>query len=383
LLFVPRAQAADPAVPVVSSAPTEGFQDVHLNPLWTVGLDDDLIFGRIRRVVERPGGGVYVLDSQLNEVQALSDDGQWETTIGREGEAPGEFQNPSDLFLLLDGTLAVVQTMPPKIALLHPDGVPLDNYPVPDSHEGLRMLSQGFDRGDGLVLSTTGMFFTQGQMQTQARIFSIDPKGELLAHYYDDRHAVDLAAGEFQETDMVGVTGVWTLTPGGNVVVAQDWANFRLHVYAPDGDLLRVVERPFTAHVRTAEERDHASKQYSMNINGKVMEVQVADVDRAVDALFPRPEGGFRALIRERQPDDPADLFARLDEFDAEGRWVRELRLHGEVDPDHDRIFLGADRIYAARNAMSSDDEEDDDDQSGQADAYAEPLHLVCYGLER
>lgn len=368
-------QAADAPPTILSATPRQGDRDQHLKTVWKAGLDDDFIFGRIRAVVERDDQGVYVLDGQLNEIQALSRDGEWESTIGREGEAPGEFRNPSDLFLRADGTLAVVQTMPPKIALLSADGVPLDDHRIPDPNTGVRMLTSGVDRGGGLVLSSSGMFFAQGKMETQARLFAIDEQGGEVARYYQDHHAVNLASEEFNEEDMTGVNGAWAMTPNGDVVLAPSWDTYRIDDYGSDGTLLRTVERPFETHERTAQERERASHRYSMNINGKVMEVQVNAVDRAIDGLYPRPEGGFRVLTRERRADDPPEFFARIDEFDEQGRWVEQRRLLGDVDLDRDQLFLGANRLYVARNAHAAPDEDEDD-------LDPEPLHLVCYRLE-
>jgi hypothetical protein len=378
-LLVGVGGAADPSPePLVSTAPSQGTRDVHLHALWTAGLDDDLIFGRIRGVVERKDGDVCVLDAQLNQIQVFSPEGEWQKTIGREGEAPGEFRNPSSLFLGHDGTLDVIQTMPPKIALLKPDGVPLDDHPIPDPSEGVPMLTGGYDRGSDLVLAASGMFFADGKMGTVAQILSVDDKGTIQTHYYEDRHPVDLAAEQFKERDMTGVSGVWTVTAKGNVVVAEEWDAYRLHVYAPDGSLLRIIERPFEPHVRTPEERKYASKRYSMNINGKQMKVQVSDTDRVVDGLYPLPDGGFQVLIRERQPDDPPELFARLDQFDAQGRWVQQWRLYGDVDLNQDRIFPGKNRMYVAHNVGDTVVKDEDED----AEADMEPLHLVCYRLD-
>lgn len=377
--FAGECHAADSAPePVVSTAPAEGTRDVHLHPLWTAGLDDELIFGRIRGVVERGDQGVYVLDAQLNQVQVFSPDGKWEKAIGREGEAPGEFRNPSSLFLGHDGSVDIIQTMPPKIALLQADGTPLDDHPIPDPSEGVPMLTGGYDRGKDLVLAASGFFFADGKMGTTAQVLAVDGKGTIEARYFEDRHPIDLATESFEERDMVGVNGAWAVTTSGKVVIVQDWDAYRLHVYAPDGSLVRIVERPFKPHLRTPKEREHASKRYSMNINGKQMKVHVSDTDRVVDGLYPRQDGGFQVLIRERMPDDPPELFARLDQFDAQGKWIEQWRLFGDVDFNRDRLFLGKTRIYVAHNM--GDTVVEDEDETAEEDM--EPLHLVCYRLD-
>lgn len=376
LTLLPSSVTAETSAPVVQSeAPRDGSRDLHLERLWSAGLDDDVIFGRIIQVVES-SHEVYVLDRQLNEVQVLSPEGEWLRAIGTEGEAPGEFRNPSDLFLLGADTVAVVQSMPPKVALLTPDGMTLDDYPLPGAHEGLRMLSRGLERENGLVLGSSGMFMAQGKMETQTSVFAVNRQGEKVAQFFEDRRPVNLNAGEFDEEDMTGIGDVWTLTTEGRVVVAPQRNAYRLHVHDRGGELAFVVERPFEPHVRTAEEREQVAGRYSMNINGSEMEVQVSDVDRVVDGVHAVAGGGFRTLLRERHDGDPPDRFARLDVFDSEGRWIEQLRLHGDVDLDFDWLVFEGGHLYVARNAH---DLTGGEKESGRP--IDEPMHLVCYDL--
>jgi hypothetical protein len=268
--------------------------------------------------------------------------------------------------------------MPPKIALLTTDGVPLDDHPLPDPSEGMPMLTAGYDRGKDLVLAASGFFFADGKMGTVAQILAVDDKGIIRERYYEDRHPVDLAAEQFKERDMMGVSGTWAVTGDGKVVIAQDWDDYRLHVYSPEGKLVRIVERPFEPHERSAKEREHASKRFSMNINGTQMKVVVSDTDRVIDGVYPRKDGGFQILIREKMPDDPPDLFARLDQFDAQGKWIEQWRLFGDVNLNRDRLFLGDTRVYVAHNL--GDTVVEDEDETAEGDM--QPLHLVCYRLE-
>jgi hypothetical protein len=77
-------------------------------------------------------------------------------------------------------------------------------------------------------------------------------------------------------------------------------------------------------------------------------------------------------------PDDPPDLFARLDQFDAQGKWIEQWRLFGDVNLNRDRLFLGDTRVYVAHNL--GDTVVEDEDETAEGDM--QPLHLVCYRLE-
>ena len=79
-----------------------GEETVGLTELWRIGgdTDDDAeFFGVLSQITTDEAGNVYLLDRQLTEVKVFSPDGEYLNTIGREGEGPGEFRRPSDLFI--------------------------------------------------------------------------------------------------------------------------------------------------------------------------------------------------------------------------------------------------------------------------------------------
>ena len=85
------------------ASPSEGIETMHLEELWRVGgEDDDVLFGVILQVRTDEEGNIYLLDSQLAQVQVYSSDGRHLRTLSREGDGPGEVRRPTDLVLLPD-----------------------------------------------------------------------------------------------------------------------------------------------------------------------------------------------------------------------------------------------------------------------------------------
>ena len=110
--------------------PSEGVVDVELKELWRVGgHDEDILFGVIMQLVEDEDDNIYLLDNQLHEIQVFSPEGNRLRTFGRQGEGPGEFNNPIDMFYGLGGVLGVVQVFPGKIAQLSKTGEPVGDFP--------------------------------------------------------------------------------------------------------------------------------------------------------------------------------------------------------------------------------------------------------------
>ncbi len=109
-----------------------GVETIELEEMWRVGgWDEEVLFGVITSIITDDTGNFYMLDSQLNEVQVYSPDGEYLNTIGREGEGPGEFRAAFNLLLLPSGNIGVLQAFPSRIIGLTPDGNPADGFEMP------------------------------------------------------------------------------------------------------------------------------------------------------------------------------------------------------------------------------------------------------------
>ena len=91
-------------------------------PLWrlakslSVGaLEGDLAFGRIADVAPRADGGMWVLDAQNRTVYGVDESGEIVMQVGGSGEGPGELGNPTGVFELQDGRIAVTESYPPAL----------------------------------------------------------------------------------------------------------------------------------------------------------------------------------------------------------------------------------------------------------------------------
>jgi len=78
-------------------------------------------FGAIGDVVATGDGGIAVLDVQAAEVRLFDETGQFQATLGRKGDGPGEFRSPIDLALLPGDTLAVYDPVPGRITRFGPN----------------------------------------------------------------------------------------------------------------------------------------------------------------------------------------------------------------------------------------------------------------------
>ena len=71
----------------------------------------DYAFGQIRTFIVDDAGSIYVLDQQSSHVKVFDASGKYVRTIGRQGQGPGELENPMTLsFNRTAGELAVHQS---------------------------------------------------------------------------------------------------------------------------------------------------------------------------------------------------------------------------------------------------------------------------------
>lgn len=73
--------------------------DIQLEEEFSVMEAEDFFFGSIADVAVDSEGRIYVADAGEQHVKVLSPEGELLETIGQEGEGPGEFQRPHDIYV--------------------------------------------------------------------------------------------------------------------------------------------------------------------------------------------------------------------------------------------------------------------------------------------
>jgi len=372
------------------ATPTEDPVSMKLEELWRVSGDDseDYLFGVLIRIASDDRGNIYVLDSQLNQVLVFSADGQYIRSIGRQGEGPGEFNRPSDLFITPDGNVAVMQGMPGKIVLMTPEGEPMGNHPVPEAEDGgMQMFSAGRPAGDRLVLSAERFSRREDGMTISTALIGIDNAGEQVATYFEQQDKRDFAHLTFEEKKMRNNAVTWSAAADGHVYVSDNFDAYDIDVYAPDGTLERVIEREYESRVRSPEEIEENTPRVMIRSGNQTQrpEVKASEMDRDIQEIYPRDDGTLWVLSSHGAFDAPEGAIATFDVFDTDGKFMRRVTLEGEGSYKKDGLHFVNDRLYvvtglrSARRAMfggMGDDEEGIEEED-------EPMGIICYDMSR
>jgi len=373
---------------VVSATPA-ATETIALNELWRIGGEEEseeYLIGVISGVTTDPAGQIYLLDAQLNEVMVLSPEGEYLQSIGREGEGPGEFTRPQDVFLTSDGLIAVVQRFPGKIVLLTPEGEPAGEFPVPRTEDGGTFrLSGARPTVDGLVLEIAERRRRGDGMDMTLRLVQVDTNGKIQAEFATAETSFDFASRSFDERERTGGQWLWGTGTNGNVFLYSGWEGYEIDLYNPDGSTAGRVERAFTPRKRSAAEKESVKGRFGFRgrRRGPPMEVIVADTDRDIQRIYPGPNGTVWALTSRGALDAPEGSIGSFDVYDSSGGSIGEYTFEGEGDLQRDGFFFAGDRFYvvtelaAARRAMFG--QGGDDDESEEVEAV--PVSVICYEL--
>ncbi len=392
LLLVPPLLATSPAVAAGAAADEGPVRDLALTEAWrTGGEDDDIIIGAVMRVLADADGEVYVLDGQLSQVQVYSPAGEHLRTLSREGEGPGEVRRPMDMFFTPDGNLALLQTFPGRIVLVDPaDGTPAGGYTfgaADPSAGSMAALPEAQCNGGNTVLIGIRMSFGQGPlMQQQMFVSSIDAAGKVLATYLEKENPIDFSNFVLTEQGMdFPWGGRMAIGPDGTVYLSVDRDAYRIRVHAPDGSLLRTIERPGAPPARDEKRKEMARQSLravAANYPSPLQSLEIEDTDPVLDGIWTDAEGHLWVRTTRSLNEREEGVLSEFDVLAPDGTFLYRARLLGPGDPLRDGVVLlprgrvvvvtGARDSYATMQGVSGDAEEDE----------APLLEIICYDTQ-
>jgi hypothetical protein len=302
--------------------------------------EGEVAFGQPLAVATGPQGWRYVLDRHLPGVRILNAEGEPVGTVGRHGEGPGEFQSPTDLAVLGDGTLAVLDPMAFRLSFFGPDGA------FRAQRRLFEPLGQFEMRGDGSL-------YGYARNRTPA-LRTLTPEvargsGQVLVVGETGDSAAALAPRRpfFTDLEDVLLNKIFLAALPGDTLILSYQSQDRVEVWSPTGTLLRVIHRPPPFQTAPPEygERDRG---------GGLRPLVGSAYDILSSGLGVEPGGGYWAVLvpqgRARfrtpmfgEPEIP-DRWA-IELFDREGRWLARQPLdfpatHAVLDWCSDGLYL-------------------------------------------
>ncbi len=361
LLMAAKAEAGEvqlvDGVPHIRNGaqPSQGHETVRLEELWRVGGEgDDVFFGLITQVCHDEAGNIYLLDSQLCEVQVYSADGRHLKTLFRRGEGPGEVLRPRNLAMLGDGTVGVIREFPGAMIRVDRDNNPAPNVIVhKPAQEGFIVLDGCFAGGPTLLLSGTHAHRAEETKQNRITflgIFSLE--GDELVRLAERTHCRDYTNFVLSERkELPGFFFSNCVGPDGRVYTAPDRDRYAIEVYSPAGELETVIEREYEHYRRTDEERQRLYDAFDIVMRGADIEYAIDIEENEYDILSLqhgvrlREDGTLWILPSRGVHDQPPGVMMTFDVFDADGHFINQVSIRCDADGVYDGLFfVGSDR---------------------------------------
>lgn len=384
------AQNTDQAVPHVRNGanPSGGTRTMALHELWRAGgLDDeDIVFGIINRVLLDSSGNIYLLDAQLSEVKVFAPDGTLLQILGRQGDGPGEFRGPTDMALLPDGTLGVMQAFPGQVVKLNLDNTDAGVWTLGDPTAGAFYIMRGLRvGGDNIVAGGTQQHIDQaaGLVTRETFLSSLTPDGLRDVTYTTHSFELKFQELRFDEKDIIdGADRRYDVGPDGTVAVGIPRNEYEVSLYAPDGTPKLVFSREYESWVR--DERANGIWQRIMEgIQAQQpgnAPVSWEETEPDIEFLRVAADGNIWVLNSRAMWASPAGVFTTYDVFDPAGKFVEQVNIVCDGDARQDfLLFAGTDRVFRITSfwdAILSG-------FGGTGDAVeaeeAEPVMVICY----
>lgn len=173
------------------------------------------------------------------------------------------------------------------------------------------------------------------------------------------------------------------LEPDGRVYVGQAWDRYAVEVYQPDGELERIITRDFENRKRTEDELRRVNALFDAsarnNPYGETREIEPCPP--VISGLHVDSEHRLWVLHSRSAEQLPPGIMQSYDLFDAGGRYLREVYVPCEGDPDYDGLeFLPDDRVLLIKGLVLAGTAQSDlgsiplgeEDETGN-------MEFVCY----
>jgi hypothetical protein len=360
---------------------------MELEEMWSVGGEDsEFVFGMVIDSLTDDEGNIYLLDTQLCQVEVFDPTGEHLRTISGRGDGPGEIKGPIAMEWMEDGSLALMEIFPGKLVLIDKDGTPRHNV----------ILTAGEDTQTGFISTTSvtcrsGMVLSGGQRGVPREggldrvqfLSSFDADGNQITRYCESSIVLSFSNLVFNEAEIQPpYFSANTVGPDKRVYAATNREKYRIEVFHADGTPDRVIERDLKNWPRNGRDRDRMNALVDIWTQGAPGNGEriLAKTEPAISEIFVDKEGILWVQHSRSGREQPDGILLSYDTFDAEGNYLQQVSVACDGDAGYDGLkFLGDGRVllikgyvlarWASNGATNVDFGEEEHDG---------PMEIVC-----
>lgn len=252
--------------------------------------DDNILFYMPTAMAFDGEGNIYVLDSGNHRIQKFDSNGSYVTSIGSQGQGPGEFQYPQSLDIDSDGMLYVSESMNRRIQILTPEGKEQKTVKMIGENVGLvRAFGSEQMLMGGTSLFSFGIGLEDEEEKELPKLLKVlNMKGEVQNDFGKQHDFKDFLMNR------MGNQFHFALDKKDNIYVAFDYQN-RIEKYSADGKLLWRSDRKLNYSTDSPK-----SKGGIQRSGGRVM-VEQPDMNRCASGIAVDSVGRVWVVTLKRQ----------------------------------------------------------------------------------
>jgi hypothetical protein len=394
LILAATCALAEPATVTLPADPPT-VRTTELVEQWRIGGEDEeeVLLGVIFDAKVGPDGNVYLIDRQLSQVLVISPEGDLVTLLGRQGDGPGELNQPHGMLLLDDGQVGVIQGFPGKVTLINPDDTPGGEIHIGGKPEegGFNFVRSLTRCGDHLVgargRATFDMESGKSVSKNTLAIMDMDGKDQVLV--VEHVQESDMQKRVFDEEAEFSELDEWAAGPDGILYTAPVRDAYTINARNLDGELIRVMTRQFQPRQRNQEDKDELTDGMIIIMDGVRMEIEskALDNDPPIMGLDVANDGRlFVSTCFDQDKLLETGVAGRFDVVSPNGEFIEQLIVSVPgFDGKNDRlVFMDGVNYVVIRNfdqaqkameaGFGDGGEEEEEDLED-----AEPLEVVFY----
>ena len=270
-----------------SAEPLHGEFDFDLEEDLSIGGDpekDNYYFPRgVSRIRIDHQSNIYAVDSKNRRVQKYDRNGKYMATIGRQGQGPGEFGHPSEIFLDSHGKIWIFDFGARAFKVFTDDGVYDKNVVV------MAMLQQAFILDNGYIIGWRD--FLRAPEGPRTEVVKIDP---------DTAELKTIAAYVTKKKESRPYVAIHYYSHGLHLCRIDSAtfcygfdSEYKIHIADGTGKTIRIIEK-FTEPIPISHaEKEKTAEEGVYRSTGIEMPDKVSDLD------FPAHRPFFRRLIAD------------------------------------------------------------------------------------
>lgn len=369
------------------STPLQGPLDFRLEERWRIESempDGSLLFGAVSDVEWDSDGNIYLADYALETVHVFTPEGHYLRSLASKGEGPGEVLSVEDCFVTSQG-IGIIEYNRQRITFLNYDGTPAGLW-APAGFGQLRVRPLQAVQRDSLFIVACKMLEPLGDRAILHEFLGqFSSAGQLLFKYLEFPHELARDRPFTFDEEMIDGQQYFVVTAKGEVFASPSHLAYLLLHFDIDGNLTKTFGRIYE-HVRRSavQVQDIQSLLQAEHVNYRNALCVASPYERDILKLnmkdnylwIETSQGWFM---------NPAGTALTMDVFDMNGRYIRQARFFGELDPWQDVFALGDSCALVITQSMSSISAsaaaKSATAGSGSQDDDNAPQVIICYDL--